>query len=188
MISMELSSVQQNTVKSAELSAAMAQFLAQGGTIYTAKGCERKAELEAKPYGRNHAPPVSGDTVPAKPSRKTGAVGVRASQAIKDTVRHLSTTMTLAQARVKTGLSGYVLKRIAQEGGFEFLAWDPCINLVERHTDKIADALNVVRIKDARDRGLSKKAAIRYLGISNTLLKRLILDYNIDYPLHRPSR
>lgn len=188
MISMELSGVQRNTETSAEHNAAIERFLAQGGTIQVLEGFVPTPRPISKPYGRNHAQPVKADPSKSPPKRRTGDVGVRVSQTVKDRVKGLAVTMTLASVHKETGLSGYVLRRIAKEGDFVFLKWDQNTNLVPYQVDPIADALNVVRIKDARDRGLSQKAAVRELQISNTLMRRLIRDFAIDYPLQTSRR
>ncbi|WP_440813536.1 hypothetical protein ACTACJ_07080 [Pseudomonas syringae] len=54
-----------------------------------------------------------------------------------------------------------------------------------KQTYPIADAMNVVRIKASRDNGISRKA-VTELGLSNTLINRLIREYNIDYLLGGP--
>ncbi|WP_236250271.1 hypothetical protein [Pseudomonas cichorii] len=182
---MELSSVQHNTAKSAELSAAMAAFLAQGGTVSNLEGFVHRPRQPAKAYGRSMS--ISSSAKVERVS-KGQQKGVRVSDSVKDLVKKLAETMTLAQARKETNLSSYVLKRIALECEFAFQEWDPSQNLVPSSTDPVADALNVVRIKAARDRGLSQKAAIKELSISNTLMKRLISEFSIDYPLQRTSR
>ncbi len=188
MISMELSGVQRNEQVSAEHASAVAQFLAKGGKIQVVEGFVVTARPEAKPYGRNHAPAVTGDTVPAGPKRRTGASGVRVSEEVKARVRHVAQTLPRIRISEETGLSGYVLNRIAQEGGFKFLRLNPNDVTVTRKPDPVADALNVVRIKDARDRGLSRTAALKELQISNTLMRRLISAFDIDYPVQQAIR
>lgn len=185
MISMELSGVQHNTDKSAEIAAATARFLAKGGAVDTIEGFVKKtADPVAKPYGRNSAPAVRGDTVPAKrkPKPRTGASGVRVSEEVKAWVRHLAQTLPRVRIHEATGLSGYVLNRIAEEGGFKFIRLNANDITITRKPDPVADAMNVARIKDARDRGLSQTAAFKDLQISNTLLKRLIREFAIDFP------
>ncbi|RMU65566.1 Prophage PssSM-03, Orf52 [Pseudomonas syringae pv. syringae] len=61
-------------------------------------------------------------------------------------------------------------------------------SLIPYQTDPVADTLNVVRIKAARDNGISRKAAVTELGLSNTLINRLIREFNIDYPLQAAKR
>jgi hypothetical protein len=187
MISMELSGVQRNKEQSQQYAAATEQFLARGGKIKVLEGYVRTAVPEAKPYGRLMAPAPKGAESP-KSKRKAWNEGVRVSQMVKDRVQELAPSMTLAEAMKETGLSKHVLKRIADAGRFEFKQWDPATNLLEHRTDPVADAFNVVRIKDACRRGLTQKAAIRELGISNTLMKRLIKQFNIDYPVRQTRK
>ncbi|RMT29645.1 hypothetical protein ALP50_04469, partial [Pseudomonas syringae pv. spinaceae] len=79
----------------------------------------------------------------------------------------------------------------AAEHRFSYKAFDPSPALAcvkAERIDPVADALNVLRIKEARDRGLSRKAAKDLIGISSTLMERLLKDFAIDYPLHRIRR
>jgi hypothetical protein len=184
MISMELSGVQRNKEHSQQFAAATEQFLARGGKIQLLKGYVRTEAVEPKPYGRLAAP-AAKDADSPKAKRKAWNEGVRVSQMVKDRVQELAPTMTLAEAMKETGLSKYVLKRVADAGRFEFKQWDATANLQEKRIEPVADAFNVVRIKDARSRGLTQKAAIRELGISNTLMKRLIKEFDIDYPVRQ---
>ncbi|GAB0059133.1 hypothetical protein IBA8401_01570 [Pseudomonas syringae] len=104
-----------------------------------------------------------------------------------EVVRKLAATMTITNVLRQTGLSIYLLRKMARAHGFEFVPFNPSANLVPKQTDPIADAMNVVRIKAARDNGISRKAAVTELGLSNTLINRLIREYSIDYPLQGPS-
>lgn len=91
--------------------------------------------------------------------------------------------MTITNVLRQTGLSIYLLRKMALAHGFEFVPFNQSANLVPKQTDPVADAMNVVRIKAARDRGISRKAAVVELGLSNTMINRLIREFNIDYPL-----
>ncbi|KPY67187.1 hypothetical protein [Pseudomonas syringae] len=42
----------------------------------------------------------------------------------------------------------------------------------------------MLRIKEARESGLSRYAAKNLIGISSTLMERLIADFDIDYPVN----
>ncbi|MCV4343264.1 hypothetical protein [Pseudomonas capsici] len=180
MISMELSSVQHNTAKSAELSAAVDDFLARGGTVSTLQGFVQRPRQPDRAYGRSASIPSS--SAKAGRARKGQKKGVQVSTSVKDQVRQIAETMALAQARKETGLSTYMLNRIADEGNFQFQKPDCSSNLIPYKKDPVEDALNVIRIKNARDRGLSKRAALKELSISNTLMRRLIAEFSIDYP------
>nr|WP_276616126.1 hypothetical protein [Pseudomonas syringae] len=190
---MELSTVQQNRERSASIDAAVDAFLAKGGEIQTLSGFP--ARPKPKPYGRRNAVHVRKPT----PRRRTKeAMRAAAPQdAIQDrcharaeqveVVRKLAETMTITDVMRETGLSIYRLRKMARVHGFEFKAFSPASNLIPYQHDPVADALNVVRIKAARDRGISRKAAVRELGLSNTMIKRLIREFNIDYPLKGAS-
>ncbi|WP_122581122.1 hypothetical protein [Pseudomonas viridiflava] len=194
MISPELSMIQRNKERSAVLEAEVAEFLKRGGEIGTLQGFAYKP----RPYGR------MGPAVAPAPHRRTRAAiqaaapkptpaqDRAAAEAIQlEQVRELAKTMTLSAAGRESGLSKHMLKRYSAEGGFEFQRYQPPLGVNNAKTDRIdpiADAMNVLRIKEARDRGLSRNAAKNLIGISSTLMERLIADFNIDYPVARIYR
>jgi len=197
MISPELSMIQRNKERSAVLEAEVAEFLKRGGEIGTVQGFAYKP----RPYGR------MGPAVAPAPHRRTRAAiqaaapkpapvpdraaADAAHAAQLEQVRQLAKTMTLTDAGRESGLSKHMLKRYSAEGGFEFQRYQPPLGVNNAKTDRIdpiADAMNVLRIKEARDRGLSRNAAKNLIGISSTLMERLIADFNIDYPAARIYR
>jgi len=194
MISPELSLIQRNKERSAVLEAEVAEFLKRGGVIGTLQGFAYKP----KPYGRAvpaAAPAPHRRTRQAiyaavlKPTAADEREKRDAEQIVQ--VRELARTMTLTDASRASGLSKHMLKRYASEGEFSFQRYIPPPDLERtkpERIDPIADAMNVLRIKAARDRGLSRKAAMDLIGISNTLLERLIADYSIDFPPKRIHR
>ncbi|PBP76161.1 hypothetical protein CCL15_02080 [Pseudomonas syringae] len=194
MISPELSLIQQKAPEAAELAAQVAEFLASGGEIETKKGFPSKPK--PKQYGRMTPPPAR----PPAPKHRTKEA-IRASapkDAIQDrcqaraeqveVVRKLAETMTITDVMRETNLSIYRLRKMARVHGFEYTAFSPASNLIPYQHDPVADSLNVVRIKAARDRGISRKAAVVELGLSNTMINRLIREFNIDYPLQGPRQ
>ncbi|WP_122418607.1 hypothetical protein [Pseudomonas viridiflava] len=194
MISPELSMIQRNKERSTVLEAEVDKFLKRGGVIGTLQGFACKP----RPYGR------MGPAVAPAPHRRTRAAiqaaapkptpaqARAAAEAVKlEQVRELAKTMTLSAAGRESGLSKHMLKRYSAEGGFEFQRYQPPLGVNNAKTDRIdpiADAMNVLRIKEARDRGLSRNAAKNLIGISSTLMERLIDDFNIDYPVARIYR
>ncbi|MBC8877881.1 hypothetical protein [Pseudomonas cerasi] len=193
MISPELSTIQQKAPEAEELAAQVAEFLANGGVIETKKGFPLKPA--AKKYGRM-SPPVARPPAPrrrTKEAMKAAApqdviqdrCNARAEQV--EVIRKLAETMTITDVMRKTDVSIYRLRKMARVHGFEYKAFSPASNLIPYQHDPVADALNVVRIKAARDRGISQKAAVRELGLSNTMINRLIREFEIDYPLQGPS-
>lgn len=194
MISPELSMIQRNKERSAALEAEVAEFLKRGGEIGTLQGFAYKP----RPYGR------MGPAVAPAPHRRTRAAiqaaapkptpapDRAAAEAVQlEQMRELAKTMTLSAAGRESGLSKHMLKRYSAEGGFEFQRYQPPLGVNNAKTDRIdpvADAMSVLRIKEARDRGLSRNAAKNLIGISSTLMERLIADFNIDYPAARIYR
>ncbi|SOP98534.1 hypothetical protein [Pseudomonas syringae] len=193
MISPELSTIQRNKERSAILEAEVAAFLKRGGVIETKSGFPLKPKL--KEYGRM-SPPVARPPAPRRRTKEAmraaapqdviqDRCNARAEQV--EVVRKLAETMTITDVMRETGLSIYRLRKMARVHGFEYKAFSPASNLIPYQHDPVADALNVVRIKAARDRGISRKAAVVELGLSNTMINRLIREFNIDYPLQGPS-
>lgn len=199
MISPELSTIQRNKERSALLEAEVAEFLKRGGVIGTLKGFPVRPE--PKRYGRMTAPTAR----PPEPHRRTKEA-IRAaappespqnlprghvSDEVVTQIRHMAQTTTITDVGRKTGVSHHMLRKIASEHRFEYKPFDPSPGLAcvkAARIDPVADALNVLRIKEARDRGLSRKAAKDLIGISSTLMERLLKDFAIDYPLHRIRR
>ncbi|WP_346399885.1 hypothetical protein [Pseudomonas syringae] len=193
MISPELSTIQRNKERSAILEAEVAAFLKRGGVIETKGGFPLKPK--PKEYGRMSAP-VARQPLPRRRTKEAmraaapqdviqDRCNARAEQV--EVIRKLAETMTITDVMRKTDVSIYRLRKMARVHGFEYKAFSPASNLIPYQTDPVADALNVVRIKAARDRGISQKAAVVELGLSNTMIKRLIREFNIDYPLQGPS-
>ncbi|MCQ2992264.1 hypothetical protein NLO72_23990 [Pseudomonas tremae] len=195
MISPELSMIQRNKERSAVLEAEVAEFLKSGGVIATLQGFAYKP----RPYGRMGAAATpaprrrtkeamrAAAPPPPEPNLPRGHV----SDEVVAQIRHMAQTTTITDVSRNTGISHHMLRKIAAEHRFEYKRFDPspalsCVK-AER-IDPVADALNVLRIKEARDRGLSRYAAKNLIGISSTLMERLIADFNIDYPVNRIYR
>ncbi|MDU8358021.1 hypothetical protein [Pseudomonas syringae group sp. J309-1] len=189
MISMELSGVQRNTETSAEHNAAIERFLAQGGTIHVLEGFVVKPKPPAAAYSRKF--PVAKKAKPVdapKPKRTATVPCVQVPDAVLEELRIRAPSMSRLAAEKEFGFGRHIMRRLAAENGFKFKEHDPRPNLTGRPVDPVADALDVVRIKGARDRGLTRKAACKELGISKVKMRRLIGQYNIDYPVRHPSQ
>ncbi|PBP95319.1 hypothetical protein CCL17_23930 [Pseudomonas congelans] len=194
MISPELSMIQRNKERSAVLEAEVAEFLKSGGVIATLQGFAYKP----RPYGRmmpaaTTAPrrrtkeAMRAAAPPPEPNLPRGHV----SDEVVAQIRHMAQTTTITDVSRNTGVSHHILRKIATEHRFEYKRFDPSPALAcvkAERIDPVADSLNVLRIKEARDRGLSRYAAKNLIGISSTLMERLIADYNIDYPVNRIYR
>lgn len=187
MISLELSTVQHNTVKSAELAAATQAFLAKGGVICTLEGPAFVPKPEAKPYERQ-IPAAPKPKRPKTHVRNASSLRTQVDDALLQQTRELAPVSSKQKVERETGISRYLLNRLAKEHGFEFRKHDHSANLKPAQIDPVADALNVVRIKAMRDQGLARKQAAAALGISHGLVNRLVQDYNIDFPLRPPGK
>lgn len=191
MISPELSTIQRNKERSAALKAEVAAFL-------TRRRDRNKKRLSVEAQTKAVRADDSSARSPAPKHRTKEALRASAPKdAIQDrcharaeqveVVRKLAETMTITDVMRETSLSIYRLRKMARVHGFKYTAFVPASNLIPYQHDPVADALNVVRIKAARDRGISRKAAVVELGLSNTMINRLIREFNIDYPLQGPS-
>ena len=198
MISMELSAVQQKQPQAAALEAAVASYLSSGGAIATLQAFVYKPKPEPKPYGRQSL----GDRPKAAPRRKSSAVSeqkqaekaarqqaLEQARAVQfEQIRELAKSKTITEVVHEVGLSNQRLRAIAAELGFAFQKYDPTPTLKPNQAKRENDPANIAGIIDARDRGLSRKAARDELGISDALMNRLLKEYEINYPLQWSTR
>lgn len=199
MISLELSSIQQKTIESANLAKAVDRFLNGGGQIIEAP----MRSIVHRSLSHKSAPDSKGDRKPVHRRRTKSEVmqGLRAARIVpdieealskkerenaknKDLVMGLAPTMTQGEVAAKTGISRRRLYSMSQAYGFTFKAAtrDTTKNLVHDRICPERDAKNVERIKAMRDLGVSQRKAAEYMQISRALFYRLVRDYSIDYP------
>ncbi len=179
-------SPQTYSTRMAEIEAAKAEFFARGGQIN-----------ESAAAGYVPRPPaIPGQPSELKLQRQARAqaeyarnrASIEARQAQEDLVRSMAATMTYAQAVAASGLSQPTLYRIAKAGGFSFQP-DPRLGRGERtYIDPEADAKMCDRLKALRDVGLSRHAAAKQMGISGTVMTRLLTTYEIPFPSQKPRR
>ncbi len=192
MMTTELSAIQKNGVESARLAEAMAEFQNRGGVVEALPGfgASNTGAIPArkpvtKPYGRDFPRQPPARQVPKSKRAIAAEERDKAKSAMVRKVRVLAATMTKAEIMRETGLSGYTLRKLGYDYGIEFRKFDPTPFLKPNALDRSHDAANVERLVSARDRGLTRKQAMADLGISNSLMYRLIEEYGIDYPLQR---
>lgn len=194
MISPELSTIQRNQAEAERLADAVAEFQRRGGVVEALPGFGA-SRTEAVP-ARKHATKPYGREFPKHPARQipkskrvvAAEERAKAKSAMVRKVRELAQTMTKAEIIRETGLSGYTLRKLGYDYGIKFKKFDSTPFLKPNAMDRSHDAENVQRLIDARDRGLSRKEAMVDLSMSNSLIYRLIADYQIDYPLKRIHR
>jgi DNA invertase Pin-like site-specific DNA recombinase len=196
MISNDLSMIRHNSIESARLSSAMDEFLRRGGQIQQAQAFgyvpkpvaygsfapPGKAVERAKPAPRIAPKPVAMPV--ARDFEKSQAVS-EAKAVLVVKLRKMAETMTQLEAAAAVGIHRTQISRIGNAHGFVFrpAANNGRANLVMNKSDPVADAKNVERIKAMRDIGVSRRQAASRMGISTTLMRRLLSDYAIDYPL-----
>ncbi len=188
MISLETSMIEANSQASAKLAAAIADFENKGGVICTLPNVGFVPKPETKAYGRTFpaAAPAAPVRRAAKPKRVTSAEQkAKAKSELLARAESLAATMTLTEVGRQTGLSTYLLRKLATKHGFQFQAFDPTPSLKPNKLDRSNDEKHVALIIAAKEQGLSKKAARDRLGMSHSLMARLIAEYSIDYPLQR---
>ncbi|MEN5258670.1 hypothetical protein [Pseudomonas protegens] len=154
--------------RQAELEAAKAAFFMSGNKI------EVLESFKFKP--RDPRKDIDG------PVRKLGPRGKfkRTSEshftrrlAYIDTIRELAKNMTIDEAMATTGKSESAMRRAVHEGGFMFKS---------KIVDRERDLKLIERLSALRDAGLSRIAACRKAGISDSLLHRLELTYEFSFP------
>ncbi|WP_053183594.1 hypothetical protein [Pseudomonas thivervalensis] len=192
MISTELSMIQMLNPQRHKLALLQEAFLNKGGTIQVLEG------PTFEPPPPRHEPPPSMKA--AKPKREPPKQNwldkmaqrdlEREERAAKrelekselmDRVRKLAETATYIQAELQTGLARRTLQRLAVEGGFKF---QPAIN--NRRPQRASEAYdkkNAERIMAFKEIGLSRYQAMSRIGITHKTFSRLLLKFEIDYPI-----
>lgn len=155
----------------------MDEFLSRGGQIQ-----------QGKTFGYVPRPILYGSFVPIgkRLERAEPALSPRdiAKAAIVATLRTLAETMTKTEASKSSGINISKVERLATEYELVFrpAAHGGDENLRPGVKDISDDASKVERIKAMRDIGANRNQAARQMGISPTLMRRLIADYDIDFP------
>lgn len=175
MISLELSTIQHNHSAQAMLDAAKADFLAHGGRIHVV---DRTASTDRSTLKYGYAGPESGlmGRVKALTDKESDEV---------ERIRGMATTMTMRDVIQATGMGRSKLRIMASNYGFKFQSGTAqrAEAIHSFQVDPVKDARNVERLKAFFAAGLSRPQAARHMGVSMTLVRRLIAQYQIDYPV-----
>ncbi|MFK3971063.1 hypothetical protein ACI2KS_10090 [Pseudomonas sp. NPDC087358] len=172
MISLELSSIQHNRSKSAELAALMADYERRGGVVH---------ELSVT---RSVALPFNNETIAygykssaSENDRKVREVLI----AERRTVEQLRAYVGLGLKRASAGM-GISVKRlghIAKEYGIVFVPIKPVSPLNQK---RAAEALLVPDIKRRFTEGATQQDVMREFGFSADRLHRVANDHTIELP------
>lgn len=154
-----------------ELAAQMAEYVARGGKIDTSGRSKPRPEVLAslKQPPTFHRPAVKTET-----------------ELQVARIREMAPTMTRRDICEKEGITLGVLKGIAGRYGITFPI-RPKQPSPPNKVDSIRDAFLVVRIGECIAAGVSQNQCSIKLKISSTLLRRLIKEYEIDYPKLKPA-
>ncbi|MFL1527885.1 hypothetical protein [Pseudomonas sp. O230] len=168
-ISNELSTIKAHDPDRRQLAAQVAQFLAMGGKI---TGTE---SAPPKPYGQDY-----------KGANFQGAAAKLQADQQAARIRELAKTLNAVEICENEGIARGVLRGIARRYGIEFTvgvkhAFAP------NKLNPESEALMVIRVKDCMVKGINRSQCAKALGISTTLLGRLLTDYAIDYPKMKPA-
>ena len=170
MISNHLNIINERQPAANELAAQVARFLAVGGEI---REPEANAPLRSLSNGRQ-PPNFQRTAVKSKTSLQVSRIRAQAK------------TLNRAEICEKEGISMGVLRGIASRYAIDFTA-GPKKAFAPNKTAPESDAMLVIQVKDCIAKGINRTRCCEDLGISSTLLYRLIKDFDIDYPKLEPA-
>ena len=153
--------------RQAELEAAKAAFFMSGKKVEV---LESKFEPRRP---RKDLDSLQGKSAARPPPKRTYEDQFAQRKAYVDTIRELAKTMTIDQAMAATGKSESAMRRAAQEGDFTFKS---------KHADLDRDMKMIERLTALRDAGISRFSGCKQVEISDTLLRRLEMQYDFSYP------
>lgn len=154
--------------RQAELEAAKAALFMSGNKVQVLESFRFQPRRPRKDLGGQH-----GKRATRPQPKRTYEDHFAQRKAYVDTIRELAKTMTIDQAMAETGKSESAMRRAAHEGGFMFKS---------KIVDREHDLKLIERLTALRDDGLSRIAACRKVGISDSLLHRLELTYEFSFP------
>ena len=153
--------------RQAELEAAKAAFFMSGKKIEV---LESKFEPRRP---RKDLDSLQSKSAARPPPKRTYEDQFAQRKAYVDTIRKLAKTITIEQAMAATGKSESAMRRAAQEGDFTFKS---------KHADLDRDMKMIERMTALRDAGISRFSGCKQVEISDTLLRRLEMQYDFSYP------
>jgi hypothetical protein len=170
MISTELSMIKMKDQERASIAASIAAFLSLGGEI-TAP--ESNAPTRRISEGRQ-----------TQDFQRPAVKAESSEQAVR--IRTLAKTLNRDEICEKEGITLGKLRGIGRRYNIEFLA-GPKKSYAPNKVTPESEALLVIRVKDCMAKNVNRSQCAKALGISTTLLLRLIEDYEIDYPKMKPA-
>lgn len=156
------------------LASQIERYLAEGGTIFEAPAScfKPKPVFEALP--RDDAEERQYQSARQAAAEK---------QAFADKVREMTKTMTQKDIVEATGVHRKVLFALGQKHGFSFkFGRTSTPKTTGPRVDRTQDAARVERIQAFKAVGLTRAQAMRQMDVSGNLFRRLLEEYEIDYP------
>jgi hypothetical protein len=160
-----------STHRQARLEAAQAAFFQSGGKVEEVAGFE----FRPKPP-RKH--PEPGEKKP-KGIHQRGARLERSKQR-SALIAEMAKTMTCREVSAAVGMAQTTLWTMAQREEFKFLP-----DTMGKPNARSDDAKLIERITALRDVGLTRHQVEKQMGIGSGTLRRIIDDYDIDFPKFR---
>ncbi|MGA3827353.1 hypothetical protein [Pseudomonas chlororaphis] len=168
MISHELSMIQLNAPRSAELASHVEAFLSLGGAIQELPGFQRTKDIPPCTYPPGFSAQKTLNTKEARLSR----------------VRAMAKTMTAQEICNAEGLSRGELRGLQKRYGFTCKDVDRTGKAPPNKMKPEEEAIILIKIHEAAAEGLSQRACCAKHGFSGTVLRRLERDYGFTYPRH----
>ncbi|QLL11737.1 hypothetical protein [Pseudomonas chlororaphis] len=168
MISHELSMIQLNAPRSAELASHIEAFLSVGGTIQELPGFQRTKDRPPCTYPPDFSTQKNMNAKEGRISR----------------VRSMAKTMTAQEICDAEGLSRGELRGLQKRYGFTCKSVDRTGKAPPNKMKPEEEAIILTKIHEAAAEGLSQRACCAKHGFSDTVLRRLERDYGFTYPRH----
>jgi hypothetical protein len=185
MISLELSSIQYNSLQSAVINAQVEEFLRKGGEISSAP----PVKPVPLPYGRLKPIDESTKLVRAKPkvSRKNPTVH---SPELIARIADMAETMNCCDIAKELGMTYDQVRCIGSRTGVTFpkAVNSGRSNIIHNKIDEAADQKIAERIRAYRELGVSRRQCHQGIGIGAERFNRIIDVFGIDYPKQKTGR
>lgn len=179
-LSLELSTIQYNSLQSAIINAQIDEFLRHGGVIDS----EPPAPVKPKPYGRLKPIDESTKLVRDEPKKAPGRTPRIHSPELIERIAVMAETMSCPEIAKELGLTYDQVKCIGIRNGFSFKkATNPGHqNLPHKFVDDEKDRRSVERILAFKELGINRRQAMIRMEMGTSQFYRLLKTYGIEYP------
>ena len=189
-ISHELSMIQMNAPRSAELASNVEAFLSAGGAI------QELAPFKYAPPPIRHEPEPSKRVVPRRRAAAPNKFGRMTQRDIEraardkeradlvERIRGLALTMTQSEVQQLTGINRRKLLTLSQDNGFTYKKPTRSGANDSARLEQVAarDARLAERIRAFLELGITRRQCCGKLAIGNKSFERIITTHGIDYP------